>query len=217
MRELISLHEARERGLTRYYTGTPCSRGHLAERRVSSRGCVECAGENKKVYQDSNKDRVAAAFKNWYERNREHNIARTREWQATNPDKVRQHDVTRYERHRARIIARATTWNRNNRETNYAAIRRWRIHNKARLCNYAAVRRGLKGRATPAWLSDEQQAELLLYYTTAQAMTEAIKHPYEVDHEIPLNSPYVCGLHVPWNLQILPQQINRIKSNKVDN
>lgn len=33
---------ARKAGLKRYFTGKPCAKGHIAERFVSSKGCVEC-------------------------------------------------------------------------------------------------------------------------------------------------------------------------------
>jgi hypothetical protein len=33
---------AKAQGLTRYFTGEPCSRGHVAERRVSNAICVDC-------------------------------------------------------------------------------------------------------------------------------------------------------------------------------
>jgi predicted nucleic acid-binding Zn ribbon protein len=34
-----------------------------------------------------------------------------------------------------------------------------------------------------------------------------------VDHIIPVQHPYVCGLTVPWNLRVGPESCNQAKSN----
>jgi hypothetical protein len=40
--EKISRETALQLGLKRYFTGVPCMRGHICERRAIGRDCVEC-------------------------------------------------------------------------------------------------------------------------------------------------------------------------------
>lgn len=70
-------------------------------------------------------------------------------------------------------------------------------------------RRAAKLNATPKWLSETQLAEIQKFYEIAQWYDE----PRQVDHIVPLLHPLVCGLHVPWNLQILTAEANMAKSN----
>jgi hypothetical protein len=39
---IITRKEAKEAGLTRYFTGKPCIHGHVAPRLVSNKTCIEC-------------------------------------------------------------------------------------------------------------------------------------------------------------------------------
>lgn len=42
MLEIITRKDALARGLTRYFTGKPCERGHVVERLASASNCTEC-------------------------------------------------------------------------------------------------------------------------------------------------------------------------------
>jgi hypothetical protein len=76
-------------------------------------------------------------------------------------------------------------------------------------------RRLTRIKATPKWLTSEQLAEIEWFYTTAKELQWLSEEPLEVDHIIPLNGKNVCGLHVPWNLQIIPKGLNCRKKNKL--
>ena len=68
--------------------------------------------------------------------------------------------------------------------------------------------------ATPSWLSESDTLHTKRFYEIAVAMSEeGVKH--EVDHIIPVNHPLVCGLHVPWNLQIITYEQNKAKGNSL--
>lgn len=59
---------------------------------------------------------------------------------------------------------------------------------------------------TPKWVNYKTLKEIYLNRPSN----------YHVDHIIPIKHDYICGLHVPWNLQYLPKQINLQKGNKYD-
>lgn len=54
------------------------------------------------------------------------------------------------------------------------------------------------------------------FYDEAKRLTETTGIQHEVDHIVPLIHEKVCGLNVPWNLQILNKKENRKKQNKFD-
>jgi hypothetical protein len=80
---------------------------------------------------------------------------------------------------------------------------------------YANHRRAGFRKASPSWLTKEHRKEMVKFYELSKKMAKLTGQRYEVDHIIPLKGKLVCGLHVPWNLQVIPMTKNRQKSNKV--
>jgi|APGre2960657404_1045060.scaffolds.fasta_scaffold03084_15 hypothetical protein len=84
------------------------------------------------------------------------------------------------------------------------------IHNNRDKYNaYLAKYRAKKLKATPKWLTNEHYLIIEQIYKKAKVLG------LEVDHIIPLQGSNVCGLHVPWNLQLLTREENAAKSNKI--
>lgn len=62
-------------------------------------------------------------------------------------------------------------------------------------------------------LSAEDRKRLGRVYRLAEELTFLTGVKHDVDHVWPINHPRFTGLYVPWNLQVIPQSINNMKSN----
>lgn len=65
-------------------------------------------------------------------------------------------------------------------------------------------------RAKPPW---QDWRSVSVFWERSKALTAATGIQHSVDHVVPLVHPIVCGLHVPWNLRIIPLADNVRKSN----
>lgn len=78
-----------------------------------------------------------------------------------------------------------------------------------------AIKRYVKERLSqPIWLNKHQLQEIENFYWLAKDLKAVSGQTYHVDHIVPLQGKTVCGLHVPWNLQMLPADVNISKGNK---
>lgn len=87
---------------------------------------------------------------------------------------------------------------------------------KAQRREMQAARNAAKLKAMPGWLTREDKKAISVVYAEAALATAQTGVPHDVDHIMPLRGKALCGLHVPWNLQVLPAHKNREKSNLVD-
>ncbi len=67
-------------------------------------------------------------------------------------------------------------------------------------------------RAIPPWANFSAMVEI---YEEAARLTRETGIPHEVDHVVPLQSAWVCGLHCEANLKVDTAENNRRKSNKL--
>jgi hypothetical protein len=168
--------------------------------------------------------------------------ARGKAWRAANPDKKTATDRDWYERNREKAVAYAAAKYLENLEENRAKRRSWHHADLEKHRAASRMRRILKGdivradrrrhyqenkpiykaaararnkyvrQATPPW-ADLKAIEAL--YAQAEAVTAQTGVPHHVDHFYPLRSKTMCGLHVPWNLRIIPDAVNVRKGNAI--
>lgn len=130
-----------------------------------------------------------------------------RKWRAANPDKIKASNKRNSEYQKR--------WADENKDRVRASQKVWRERNRHKINEQTARRAHALLLATPKWLSKVQKQQILSYYRSAHVAEEFHEIPYHVDHIEPLRGRRSMGLHVPWNLQIIPALENVKKSNKL--
>jgi hypothetical protein len=69
--------------------------------------------------------------------------------------------------------------------------------------------------ATPNWLNGSQLLAIKCKYQLAAMLNVYGVERWHVDHIVPLRGKTVSGLHVPWNLQVIPAKDNLAKGNRI--
>lgn len=146
----------------------------------------------------------------YYLINKERILARVRDWQEANPEKVR-----RYKRKNDAV--RAGRYYRENREAVLGNVKAYVEKNSGQLFIKRRAWAGeVSKEAIPPWLTDEQKAAIQWFYDEARRLTAETGVQHVVDHIAPLNGAHSCGLHVPWNLQVLTDAENKRKRFRED-
>jgi hypothetical protein len=73
------------------------------------------------------------------------------------------------------------------------------------------ARRRAEEKAQPPWA--DRAAIRAIYRECKQLIKRDGPRSWCVDHDIPLNHPLVCGMHIAANLKIIPYEENQRKSN----
>lgn len=139
---------------------------------------------------------TSAYNRSYYRANRGHILAHVKAARTADVDAARLSERERSGRHY-----------RANKAKRRESVSRWEAKNPGARTARKRLRDAQTLSATPPWV--DRQALQHVY-----AIARLIGH--HVDHIVPLRHPLVCGLHVPWNLQILSPTENLAKSNKFE-
>lgn len=193
---VISREDARALGLKRYFTGVPCVKGHVSERRTLSGVCVECKRiwVEKYFARPGAKERHKVAVDARYQRHKEDVNARAIAWRKRNPEKARvsNRKAVKSDNHKKATIR----WRKNHPDMVRASDRTKR-----------AKRKKAEGRHTAEDVLNILRQQK---YRCANCAV-SVKDRYHVDHVMPLVKG---GSNWPDNLQILCPTCNNKKHSK---
>ena len=132
-----------------------------------------------------------------------------KEYYQKNKEAIKAKKRAHYSQNKEERRLKTKEWRKKNPERRKELNRKYssKPEAKAKHRIVQAYRRARQISATPIWLSISQVEEIKNIYLNCPKN-------FHVDHIVPLKGKMVCGLHVPWNLQCLPEIDNMKKSNK---
>jgi 5-methylcytosine-specific restriction endonuclease McrA len=200
--DIISRKDAKEMGLTRYFTGHHCKHGHVCERYVYNAVCVRC---------------LSVSRGKWAKENKEHRARAAKRWRRSNPASSHK-SVRKYKNHQKSIgnlpksdMASKKKW----RINNYEYVRRinseWRANNKDKIRVYVRNRRALRIGNGGSHTSKDIIEIIKMQHDRCAICRGVLSNKYHVDHIVPLTSG---GTNDRRNLQILCVSCNLRKGRR---
>jgi hypothetical protein len=164
-----------------------CSCGTKETSRWYQNG-TQCASYNKKI---------------WYQKNKEKSLLKNKEWNSNNVGRKDILNKIWYINNKEHRLNKNVQFKKLN--PNYT--NKWKLNNVGKTNYYAAKYRANKLNATLNGFDDAIE----IIYQKAKDMQSQDLIPREVHHSIPLQQyeDIVCGLHVPWNLEVLTEDEHR--------
>lgn len=231
MFEILSKAEAIACGSKRYFTGKPCKRGNVAQRKTADSKCLCDACRTRRAELD--KPKYASRFRAWADRNPDKYFGRKRtaEQNAERRKRRREQAGNEYDRayyiaNRERILERvrktreydpeaSRKYYLSRRDAALAAAKAWIAANPERVAERKARRRAAQAQRVPSWYGELDGFAFSEANALAAERSLATGCPHHVDHMVPMRAKKASGLHCCANLQVIPAYLNMFKNNKL--
>ena len=192
------------------YATWPGAKERACERSIQSRKRDPLADEKRRAYQQARYDSDDAY--------RAKINAKNRKFAVDNVEYIKEKNRTYHQSHKDEVrVQRIGYWQKyaeENKDKVKANYRRQYLKDpyyyqvKSRLRQFGQIE------ATPKWLTKKQKEAISAVYREARKLTTLTGVKHVVDHIWPLNGKTSCGLHVPWNLKVIPEVDNLRKGRK---
>jgi 5-methylcytosine-specific restriction endonuclease McrA len=200
-------NQARALGATRYSDGTPCRRGHVAERFTANKNCVECQKLTADARLAANPEADKMRRRRWVAANRDHVIAQAKARRIEKAEELAAYGAAYRAANKDATAARHARYRIECAAQVRESKRRWKLANPEAVKNYVRTRRArIKG------------AECTLTAAESLAVLRAQRgrcaycpgtDDLELDHVVPIARG---GAHAKANIQWLCGPCNRRKS-----
>lgn len=164
--------------------------------------CRNCSKKKDLEYAAKNREAAKLRAKKWHHENKKRANENSKRWRQENPERSKE------------LIK---LWEQKNKERVRELNKAWKKANKHKVNANTRMRQAAKLNATPPWLNEDHKFMLEEIYELRDLRTQATGVVHHVDHIVPLRGAEVCGLHVPWNLQVIPASANIRKGNSYGN
>ena len=195
------------------YAADPEVRASASARSIESRKRDPFAPEKRRAYQNTRyandpefRATLRARQKDWHADNLEERRAKLRAYHHANRDSLN-----------AKHREYNKIYNKENKEKVSANYKKHYASDPSYYQVKSRLRQDGLLTATPKWLTKQQKKAISTIYREARRLTELTGVKHVVDHVHPLTGKnqagevISCGLHVPWNLQVVTEEHNLSK------